>query len=95
MGQQSWRKGDTQALAFLTQILPFEKDDCMAVRRGVCDIVGCPLILPGMKRSQLPFNRIHSSTFTIERTKTQRQTEILMLGFCASEQRIVPQAYDK
>lgn len=72
MGQQSWRKGDTQALAFLTQILPFEKDDCMAVRRGVCDIVGCPLILPGMKRSQLPFNRIHSSTFTIERGQKPR-----------------------
>lgn len=66
MGQQSWRKGDTQALAFLIQILPFEKDDSMAVRREVHDIVGCPLILRGIKRSEPPFSRIHSSTFTIE-----------------------------
>lgn len=72
MGQQSWRKGGTQAPAFLIQILPFKKGDGMAVKREVHDIVGCPLILPGMKRSEPPFTRIHSSTFTIERGQKPR-----------------------
>lgn len=72
MGQQSWRKGDTQAPAFLIQILPFKKDDGMAVKREVHCIVGCPLILPGMKRSEPPFTGMHSSTFTTERGQKPR-----------------------